>query len=345
MNKKIIIAIPIYNEEKYIIKCVKSVLDFKIPVNYSVAIFLIDGMSTDKTRQLIQDNFLKYKNIFLVDNPGKFQSQGLNIVIKNQKFDYLMRLDAHTIYPKEYLINCYNVSKKTNAENVGGIWITMQSSKSYESALVQALTTHSFGVGNAYFRTKKVFSKQVDTVPFGFFKGKIFQKIGLFDERLIRCQDYEFNRRIKLNGGKVWIDSSIYSSYYNKSTLKEFYSKQFYKDAPYNPYMWHIAKYSFEFRHAVTGLFSMGIILGGIISIFSNIILYLYVSVILLYVTLSLISSVQQAIKYNKILHILFLPICFFLYHFLHGLGVLIGIKNLIFGLAPFQNNRIKRGF
>ena len=52
-----------------------------------------------------------------------------------------MRLDAHTIYPKEYLINCYNVSK-TNAENVGGIWITMQSSKSYESALVQALTTH-----------------------------------------------------------------------------------------------------------------------------------------------------------------------------------------------------------
>ena len=64
-----------------------------------------------------------------------------------------------------------------------------------------------------------------------------------------------------------------------------------------------------------------------------------------LYFTLLLISSVQQAIKYNKILHILFLPICFFLYHFLHGLGVLIGIKNLIFGLAPFQNNRIKRGF
>ena len=75
----------------------------------------------------------------------------------------------------------------------------------------------------------------------------------------------------------MWIDSSIYSSYYNKSTLKEFYSKQFYKDAPYN-HMWHITKYSFEFRHAVTGLFSMGIILGGIILIFSNIILYLYFS-------------------------------------------------------------------
>lgn len=345
MKDTVLIAIPIYNEEKYIISFLNSVLRFKIPNNVEVSVFLIDGMSNDGTRSLI-NNFIKdHKNFKLVDNPDRYQSQALNIIIKKYESDYIMRLDAHTIYPENYLMNCYSVSKKINAENVGGVLLTMQSLDRYESALVQALTTHSFGVGNSFFRTKNQFSKEVDTVPFGFFKTKVFKQIGLFDERLIRCQDYEFNRRIKLNGGKIWIDSNIISSYYNKPTLKQFYSKQFFKDAPYNPYMWYLAPYTFELRHAITGLFFSGLLIGGVLSYFFDFIMYIYVAVVLLYMILSILSSIQQSIRYRKILHVLILPFCFFTYHFIHGFGVIIGVIKLLFGIAPVQKNSLSKGF
>lgn len=345
MNESIIIIVPILNEEHYIKSFLKSVNSFVIPKNTLIKVFLLDGGSTDNTKNIISSFIKDNSNFFLLDNPGKYQSQAINKVLKLNSADYIMRLDAHTIYSNNYLLNCYSVSKTTNADNVGGIWKTMQSNESYQASLVQAMTTHPFGVGNSYFRISKKISKEVDTVPFGFFKGNLFKKIGLFDERLIRCQDYEFNKRIKKFGGKIWLDSSIVSKYYNQPNLIKFYSKQFFKDAPYNFYMWFISPYTFELRHAVTLLFVLGLILGYLISFYSFYLKVLYHIILFFYLALAFLSSIQQSIRFKDIRHIIVLPFCFFLYHFLHGLGVLIGFINLSLNLAPFQKNKTSKGF
>ena len=90
---------------------------------------------------------------------------------------------------------------RKKVENVGGICITKPGAKTYQADLVQALCTHGFGVGDSAFRTGGK-EDYADTVPYGFFKKSLFDKIGLFDERLVRAQDYEFNQRIIASGGK-----------------------------------------------------------------------------------------------------------------------------------------------
>jgi len=336
VTKTISIIIPCRNEEKYIENCIRSIQSF-IPLNnIELEIFFIDGESTDNTKNIIL-NFAKLdKRIVLINNPNIFQSFAMNIGIERAQGEWIMRLDAHTIYPKNYLNDLYKTAIKINSANCGGQIITKPGSDTYGAMIVQSLSTHPFGVGDSGFRTETK-QGEVDTVPFGFFNKKIFNDIGLFDERLIRAQDYEFNRRIFRSGGKIWMNPNIKTTYYNQPTLRGFYKKQFFKEAPYNAYMWYLAPYTFAYRHAITGVFATGLIGGMFLSPFFSFIKYTFFSIMALYFVLAFISAVQQAKRYKNLLHIFTLPISFFLYHFLHGLGVLWGLLRLVTNTAPVQ--------
>ena len=206
--------------------------------------------------------------------------------------------------------------------------------------VVQSIVTHKFGVGNAVRARVSREESIVDTVPFGFFKKSIFAKVGLFDERLVRCQDYEMNRRIKAFGGEVWCNPKINIKYYNQPNLIAFYKKQFLVEAPYNPYMWWLASYSFKIRHGITGLFTLGFLGGVALSSFSNVIFWTFMSIMILYSLLAFLSSIQQSIRYEKVSFSFILVVGFFLFHFLHGLGVLKGVLLLMIRKSPVQKIR-----
>ncbi|MBL0225456.1 MAG: glycosyltransferase [Geobacteraceae bacterium] len=167
------ILVPCLNEKKYIYKCLCSVLDFEIPDGIQLEVFVLDGGSTDGTREIVAKFTTNDSRIRLIDNPGRIQSCALNIGIIKSKGNWVMRLDAHTHYPSNYLMLCYKTALNTGADNVGGICITYPGGEQYEAQLVQALTTHIFGVGNSGFRTGAKAGPR-DTVPFGFFSAKAF---------------------------------------------------------------------------------------------------------------------------------------------------------------------------
>lgn len=336
------IIIPCRNEERYIEKCIDSVLSFEIPEDTIIKeIFLIDGNSTDNTCTLIKKYLDKDKRFILLNNSKIIQSCALNIGIKKSSGNYILRLDAHAQYPKNYLSLLTETSKRVNVENVGGTTFNAHTNGNSGQTTVQALTTHRFGVGNSGFRTGMT-EQEADTVPYGFFKKEIFEKIGYFDERLVRTQDYEFNRRIKKYGGKIWFNPSIQVYYYNQPNLKTFLEKQFLKEAPYNAYMWYVAPYTFVYRHAITGIFSLGIIGGFLLSLFFYPIYVIYWLVIMLYFVLAIFSSIQQSYRYKKIYLLFYLPFSFFLYHFIHGLGVWLGLLKIISGTSPVQKTTIR---
>lgn len=336
MSENILISvlIPCLNEERFIAGCIESVCSFDIPENSGLEILVIDGMSEDRTKEIVQELINKYGNIRLLENPGRIQSCALNIGIRAAKGKYILRLDAHSEYPKNYLKSLYETALRTNADNTGGLVNTLAYDESYGASVVQAITTHKFGVGNSGFRVGMK-EGEADTVPYGFFKKEIFDKAGLFDERLVRAQDYEFNRRIKRAGGKIWLNPEIQLNYYNQPNLARFLKKQIFKEAPYNAYMWYLAPYTFTLRHAITAVFSAGIITGVVLSFFFKIILFVFAGFVAFYFLLSLISAIQQAVRFKKILHVFVLPLCFFLFHFLHGLGVLWGLLMLLLRAAP----------
>lgn len=333
-NMLISIVIPCRNEEKFISKCLESVYSFEKPSGCEIEILVIDGMSEDRTKEIVLEIIKQRTNIRLLDNAGKIQSSALNIGVNAAKGKYILRLDAHSDYPGNYLQLLYETAIRIDADNTGGLVITQAYDKSYNASIVQALTTHKFGVGNSGFRVGMK-EGAADTVPYGFFKKEIFKKAGFFDERLVRAQDYEFNRRIIRSGGKIWLNPEIQLNYYNQPDFGRFLKKQILKEAPYNAYMWYLASYTFTLRHAVTAVFTAGIFAGIILAFFFSVIKYIFAFVMATYFIFSVFSSVQQAIRYKKPVHIFVLPFCFFFFHFLHGAGVLWGILMLLLRTAP----------
>ncbi len=336
----ITVAITSYNEEKYIEHAVRSALAFTRPEGEKVEFLVVDGMSEDKTRSIVQGIQKDFPELQLIDNPERYQVHGINLAIDKAKGNYLAWLGAHAVYPVDYLDVLYQTSLRTNAENVGGVLNTQPGSSSYSGHLVQAISTHKFGVGDSGFRVGQRIEDYTDTVPFGFYKLSIFKEIGKFDKRLIRCQDYELNKRILKHGGKILVNPEVKVIYYNQPSMGKFIKKQVLIQGPYNPYAWYIAPHSFNFRHVISAVFTGSLIIGIPLSVFFVWARILLIAVMGLYFSLALYSSIQQAIRYKKPADILILPFGFLAFHISHGLGVLLGLLKLLFGTAPVQRNK-----
>ena len=117
----ITVAITCYNEEIYIEGCLRSVLAFSKPEGEDIEILVVDGMSEDNTRSIVQSLQTEYPEIHLIDNPKRYQVHGINLAIDQARGNYLAWLGAHAVYPVDYLTVLYQTSLRTNAENVGGI--------------------------------------------------------------------------------------------------------------------------------------------------------------------------------------------------------------------------------
>ncbi len=330
------IIIPCRNEQAYVESCLSSVLVFECPPGVSFEVLVMDGCSEDCTAELARTIAARDPRVQVLGNPGRIQSTAVNLGVRAARGAWIMRLDAHAAYPANYMKLCYETARRSGAENVGGLVITQPGGRGYSAQLVQALTTHKFGVGDAGFRTGAK-EDWADTVPFGFFRREVFDRLGWFDERLVRAQDYEFNRRIIAAGGRILRNPHIQIHYYNQPTLRAFYGKQLFKEAPYNAYLWYLAPYAFAPRHAITGIFALGVLGGLALSPVTPWIARPYATVMALYTLLAVASALQQAVRYRRPWHALCLPVCFFLFHFIHGLGVLLGLSRLLTRTAPVQ--------
>lgn len=333
------IAIPCLQEREFIGACLDSVTRFEVPSDMSIEILVLDGMSKDGTREIVREFAARDSRVRLVDNVNRSQSAALNLAISQAKGAYLLRLDAHSVYPANYLASTLATAIRTGADNTGGVVATLRRGDTYQSSLVQAIITHQFGVGDSGFRTDAG-EGPADTVPYGCFRKAVFDRVGFFDERLVRAQDYEMNRRIAAAGGTIWRDPRIRVLYYPQPDIRSFIRRQVAYEAPYNAYMWYLAPYAFAARHAITGVFALGVLGGILLSPFFAVIRHIFAAVMLLYLLLAVMAGVQQAIRYRQPLHTLTAPPAFFAYHFLHGLALLGGLLRLALGIAPVQKKR-----
>jgi len=333
---KIDIAIPILNEEKFILSCLESIKNFSKPFDCKVQTFILDGGSSDETLNIVK-NFIEINNsFFLKNNPKRIQPAAMNMVIKNFNSDYLMRLDAHCIYPADYLEKCLETSMRTKSENVGGVLETLPGGDGLGAKIVQNISSNAFGVGGSGFRVGME-EGETDTVPFGFFSKDAIYKNGLFDEELVRAQDFEYNKRIKRNGGSIWINPKISAKYYNQKYYFKFLKKLLLKDGPYNAYMWFKYPYTLSFRHLIPSLFFLGNIFGIILSSFSIFFLYFYFLVLSFYFLLAHIAAVQIYISSGHLMSSVLMPISFFLMHISYGAGEVFGAIKILLNKAPIN--------
>ena len=122
MKDSVSLIIPCRNEEKYISKCLESILRNDYPKKI-LEVLIIDGMSYDKTRQIVNAYSKKYPFIKLIDNPKRITPSAMNISIKRSKGDYIIIMIAHGEYPKTYISDLIKWHKKLKCDNVGGLFI------------------------------------------------------------------------------------------------------------------------------------------------------------------------------------------------------------------------------
>lgn len=316
------VVIPTYNEEKYIAALIKS-LKSQDYNRKKVEFIFVDGCSSDKTVEIINRKLKNSKiNYILLNNPDKITPKSMNIGIKNSKNDIIIRLDAHSEYPSNYISKCVYYLNNIDADNVGCILETRSEGK-IGNAIALVLSSR-FGVGNSKFRTNAS-SGYVDTVPFGTFRKQLFDKIGYYDERLPRNQDSEFNSRILKNNGKIYLFNDTKIIYHPRDTIGKLI-KMAILNGKWNLYTSYLVPGSMRIRHFIPFAFTISLIF-GIISLILDIkiIKFVFFLEMLLYLLLDIVFSVKN-IKNNSIIEILLCLLIYPIFHVTYGFGTILGI-------------------
>ena len=317
------VIIPVYNEERYIDECIKSLLKQDYPKDKMKWIF-VDGMSNDRTTEILGEYKTQYPHLITVlPNKNKTVPYAMNIGIEKAKGEYIIRLDAHAEYSHDYISKCVECLIRTGADNVGGIAITK--GRGFTGKCIAKMLSSRFGVGNSQFRTNGE-SGYVDTVPFGAFKRDVFEKWGNYDVRLTRNQDNEMNYRIRKNGGKIYLSNDIQFTYYCRDTVAGIGDMAM-KNGKWNVITNKLCPGSMGIRHFVPLAFVLSIIILLILGFVHPAFMYLLYAELLLYFTLDVFFSIKSA---SCVSEFFLLFILFPVFHVMYGIGSLKGLLSLI---------------
>ncbi|MCK4245428.1 MAG: glycosyltransferase family 2 protein [Candidatus Omnitrophica bacterium] len=321
------VIIPCRDEENFIGVCLDSIIASDYPKD-KLEVLVVDGLSEDGTREIVEGYAQRYPFIRLLDNPDKITPCALNLGIKHAKGEIIMIMGAHATYEGRYVSKCIKYLKEYNADNVGGISITLPGSDSLVGNAIALVLSSPFGVGNAYFRIGSKEPRYVDTVPFGCYKKEVFERIGLFDEDLVRNQDDEFNLRVIKNGGRILLVPEIVSYYYARDSLAKLWNMYF-QYGYFKPLVAQKIGAVLTWRQLIPAVFVGSLVLAGLLSFLSNYCSWLFFLIMLLYLSANLAFSLSTAIRKGlKLLPALILS--FATLHFSYGVGYLKGIWDFV---------------
>lgn len=323
-NLAVSIIVPCRNEEDSIEDCVRSILDQELLPNGSELI-VADGMSTDRTRGILTRLAREDDRVRVIDNPGRIVSSGLNAAIAVSHGEIIMRMDAHTLYARDYIRQCLAVLHQTGVENVGGPART--NGKKYVQTAISAAYHSPFAVGGARFHDPD-YEGYVDTVPYGCWPREVFYQIGLFDEELVRNQDDEFNLRLIRSGGRIWQSPRIKSWYRTRGSLADLFRQ--YRQYGY----WKVRviqkhRLPASIRHLVPAGFVLSLVMLMLTSLWWGPSIWGFMALSGIYLACNLGASIVTAGKKGWRL-VPILPLVFAIYHVSYGLGFLQGIWDFL---------------
>lgn len=320
---------PLYNEEKYIASCIESIIRQDYPKENMEVLFM-DGMSSDRTREIIAPYLLQYPFLRLIDNPRKIVPYAMNKGIEEAKGEVIVRIDAHTLYEKNYFSVLVKQLKILDADNVGAVCKTDVLNKNPKTLAIREVLSNKFGVGNSVFRTGIDSVMEVDTVPFGCWRRDVFDRYGFYDVRLVRNQDIELNKRILRGGGKIFIVPDTYCTYLARENYTGI-AKNNYGNGKWNILTVYYTKQfsSLSVRHFVPLMFILSLLLPFFLSFLYF--PFFYISLFSLLAYLFLLGGISLKLAVSKKLNFFYLLISFIVLHISYGWGSLSGIFKLPF--------------
>jgi cellulose synthase/poly-beta-1,6-N-acetylglucosamine synthase-like glycosyltransferase len=323
------IVVACRNERDYIEELLESILAQEAG-GIQWEVLVADGLSDDGTREILDAYSNKDPRITVITNGGLIVSTGLNAAIRQARGEFIIRMDAHTSYAPGYCAACITALKTTGADNVGGPARTMAFTN--KGKAVAAAFHSPFSTGGAKFHDVD-YEGWVDTVPYGCWRKSTLERIGLFDEQLVRNQDDELNLRLQRAGGRIWQTPAAVCWYSPRTDLGKLFRQYF----QYG--FWKVAvirkhRLPSSLRQLVPGMFVLNL-LGLPVAVALSLALHctqmlditavLWLMSIALYFLATGCASLLTARKHGWFL-LPYLPLVFATFHLSYGAGFLAGL-------------------
>jgi len=323
MNK-ISIVIPCRNEENYIATCLDSIITSDY-LNTLIEVKVIDGMSDDNTRKIIEEYSAKYDFIELIDNVKQKTPYAFNLGIQNSSSKFIVFIGARFEISKNYL--SYAVDKLRDNPELGCIGGAIHNNfENKTSETISKAMNSSFGVGVGNFRTNFYEEVYVDTVSCAVYQMNIFDELGLFDEQLTRNQDDDFNYRVTKAGYKILSSGKISYRYMVRASFSKLF-RQYYQYGYWKVFVNKKHKTITTIRQLVPFMFVSYLILLLISAVVFSTYLYVIILPLILYILLINYFSFRLGSSLKETLN---LVKSFFILHFSYGLGYIEGIFSFI---------------
>jgi succinoglycan biosynthesis protein ExoA len=205
---------PVLNEASHVRAAVQSLLEQDYDGPFEVTLAL--GPSIDGTTQLVEEMAAVDPRIRVVANDVGSTPAGLNIAIRASSYPVVIRVDAHSVLPRDYARIAVETLRRTGADNVGGI-MDAQGTEPFQQAVARAYGTR-IGLGGTPLHVGGA-EGEAETVYLGCFRRDSLIRVGMFDEGIKRGQDWELNRRLREHGGSVWFTPQLKVIYRPRPSL------------------------------------------------------------------------------------------------------------------------------
>jgi cellulose synthase/poly-beta-1,6-N-acetylglucosamine synthase-like glycosyltransferase len=211
-------------------------------------ILVVDGVSSDRTKPIITDFMWKYPFIRLIDNPKGIIPAAMNAGIRNARGQVIIKVDAHSTYPRDYVSRCVKLLDQYGADNVGGVLRILPGEETTMAKAIAFALSHPFGSGNAYIKVGSREPRWADTAAFGCYKREAFDRVGMWNEELAGSSDIDFNVRLRKAGGKILLVPEIQIHYYADPDLRSYWLHNF-ADGVWATYVIKFGSKAWAWRH------------------------------------------------------------------------------------------------
>ena len=322
MSPKVSVIVPCYNEQSTIRLLLEALREQTYP-RAEMEVVIADGLSTDGTRDSIAGFQKDFPDLCVrvVENTKRIIPAGANRAIEAARGEIIVRLDGHSTPYPDYIEKSVQAHEEGRGANVGGVWEIRPGANTGIAHSIAVAAAHPLGVGDALYRHAKQ-AAEVDTVPFGSFRRTLIEQVGFFDETLLTNEDYEFNTRVRKWGGKIWLDPSIRSVYFARSTLLELI-RQYWR---YGFWKWRMLRRypdTLRWRQALPPLFVLSLIILGVLSLYIPLAGILLAGELLLYFSIMILAGLRAALQRQKAFLIIGLPLAIAAMHLSWGGGFL----------------------
>ena len=321
---KVSVVIPCRNEKAFVGRCIEAIYNSELPEHVHVKVIVVDGMSTDGTREELDRLQTIYTSLNVVDNIQQLTPIAFNLGIHYCDFDFLQIIGARHIITANYISKSIDILiNKPEIWCVGGKIKNVFTTE--DSQVISEAMSTSFGMGLGNFRTLNE-SSFTDTVTSPMYPKFVFEKIGYFDEQLVRNQDDDFNFRVNKAGGKIWFESEIALDYYVRSNYSGL-MKQFYQYGYWKVFVNTKHKTVTTWRQLIPPVFVLYVFSIVFLPFLPFLFTLFYSLPFILYLILLVFVSLRCAKKSTSVFAFIR---TFIILHFSYGSGYLHGILNFI---------------